>query len=151
MSAGILTMAPACKKGHPVDGNGHCTVLVVEVVDMVGRTEGGGHSGGHGWAWKHQQCQREHQSEEEGWTSPHDRWHCGRFGRQHWPFVRFQLGLRLLPHRGGAQDEQKPPPLHTTQTGKEHFKWIQGPSSPAFQPGEWNKRRKAFKIEKANN
>lgn len=73
MRRGIPTMAPTCKKGHPVDGNGHCTVLVVEVVHMVGRTEGGGHSGGHGGARKHQQRQRKHQSEEEGWTSPHDR------------------------------------------------------------------------------
>lgn len=54
METGALTMAPTCKKGHPVDGNGHSTVLVVEVVDVVGRTEGGRHSGGHSWAWEHQ-------------------------------------------------------------------------------------------------
>lgn len=136
MRAGILTMAPTCKKGHPVDGNGHCTVLVVEVVDMVGCTEGGGHSSGHSWARKHQQCQRKHQSEEKGWASPHDRRHRGRFGCQHQLFVHFQLGLCLLPRWGGVCDEQKAPPTHTTETGKEHLNGIQGPSFPAFQPGE---------------
>lgn len=43
-------MAPTCKKGHPVDGNGHSAMLVVEVVDMVGGTEGRRDSCGHGWA-----------------------------------------------------------------------------------------------------
>ncbi|KAK5848623.1 hypothetical protein PBY51_006221 [Eleginops maclovinus] len=41
-------------------------MLVVEVVDVVGGTEGRGHSGCHGWAGEHQQCQREHQPEQEG-------------------------------------------------------------------------------------
>lgn len=68
-----LTMAPTCKKGHPVDGNGHSTMLVVEVVYMVGGTERGGNSGGHSWAGEHQQRQREHQPEQEGRTGPHDR------------------------------------------------------------------------------
>lgn len=48
-----LTMAPTCKEGHPVDGNGHSTMLVMEVVDVVGGAEGGGNSGGHSWAGKH--------------------------------------------------------------------------------------------------
>lgn len=74
-----LTMAPTCKKGHPVDGNGHSAMLVVEVVDVMGGTEGGGNSGGHSWAGKHQQCQREHQPEQKGRTGPHHRWRC------HWP------------------------------------------------------------------
>lgn len=48
-----LTMAPACKKGHPVDGNGHGTMLVVEVVDVVGGAQGGRDSGSHGGAGEH--------------------------------------------------------------------------------------------------
>ncbi|KAJ4949673.1 hypothetical protein JOQ06_021182 [Pogonophryne albipinna] len=60
-------------KGHPVYGNGHSTMLVVKVVDVVGGTEGGGNSGCHGWAGEHQQCQREHQPEQEGWAGPHNR------------------------------------------------------------------------------
>ena len=67
-----LTMAPTRKKGHPVDGNGHSTMLVVEVVDVVGGTEGGGNSGGHSWAGEHQQRQREHQPEQKGRTGPHN-------------------------------------------------------------------------------
>lgn len=148
MRAGFLTMAPTCKKGHPVDGNGHCTMLVVEVVDMVGCTEGRGHSGSHSRARKHQQCQREHQSEEEGRTSPHHRWHRSRLRRQHQTFIWLQFGLCLLPQRGGAWDEQKAPPPHTTQTGKKHLKEIQGPLSPALQTGEEKKRRKLWKNKK---
>lgn len=75
-------MAPTCEKGHPVDGNGHSTMLVVEVVDMVGGTEGGGDSGGHGWAGEHQQSQREHQPEQEGRAGPHHGRRCRLPGYQ---------------------------------------------------------------------
>lgn len=70
-----LTMAPTCHKGHPVDGNGHSAMLVVEVVNMVSGAEGGGDSGGYGWTWEHQQCQREHQPEQQGRAGPY---HGGR-------------------------------------------------------------------------
>lgn len=30
-----LTMAPSCKKRHPVDSNGNSTMFIMEVVDMV--------------------------------------------------------------------------------------------------------------------
>lgn len=34
-----LTMAPSCKKRHPVDGNRNSAMLIVEMVDMVCGTE----------------------------------------------------------------------------------------------------------------
>jgi len=79
---GDLTMAPTCKEGHPVDGNGHGAVLVVEMVDVVGGAEGGGNSGGHGGAREHQQRQRQHQPEQEGRAGPHHWRHHGRPGHQ---------------------------------------------------------------------
>lgn len=66
-------MAPTRKKGHPVDSNGHSPMLVMKVVDVMGGTEGGGDPGGYSWAGEHQQSQREHQPEQEGWTGPDNR------------------------------------------------------------------------------
>lgn len=146
METGNLTMAPTCKKGHPVDGNGHSTMLVVEMVDVVGGTEGGGNSGGHSWAGEHQQCQRKHQPEQKGWTGPHRGWCRHGFRYQYQPSIH--LHFHLLLHGGGAWNEQKAPPPRTTQTGREHLKWIQGPWSPAFQPGEETKMWKKVWIKK---
>ena len=42
---GTLTMASSGEEGHPVDGDGHSAVLVVEVVDVVGGAEAGRHAG----------------------------------------------------------------------------------------------------------
>lgn len=52
--ANDLTMAPTREKGHPVDGDGHSTMFIVEVVDVVGGAERGGDPGRHSWAGKHQ-------------------------------------------------------------------------------------------------
>lgn len=93
-------MAPTCKEGHPVDGNGHSTMLVVEMVDMMGGTEGGGNSGSHSWAREHQQCQREHQPKQKGWTGPNCRRCCRRFRHKYQPSIH--LYFHLLLHRGGA-------------------------------------------------
>lgn len=133
MERGDLTMAPTCKKGHPVDGNGHSTMLVVEMVDVVCGTKGGGNSGSHSRAGEHQQRQREHQPKQKGRTGPHHRWRSGWLRYQKQPSIH--LHFHLL-HWGRAWDKEKAPPPHTTQTGSEHLKWIQCPWSPAFQPGE---------------
>lgn len=115
-------------------------MLVVEMVNVVGGTEGGGNSGGHSWAGEHQQSQRKHKPEQEGRTGPYRRWSRSRFGDQYQPSLN--LDLHLLLHWGGAWYEQKAPPPHTTQTGREHLKWIQGPWSPVFRTGEEKKKKK---------
>lgn len=93
-------MAPTCKEGHPVNGNGHSAMLVVKMVDVVGGAEGGGNSGSYSWAGKHQQCQREHQPEEKGWTGPNRRRRCHRFRHRYEPSI--YLYFHLLLHGGGA-------------------------------------------------
>ena len=93
-------MTPTCKKGHPVDGNGHSAMLVVEVVDMVGCTEGGGDPSSHSWAWEYQQCQGEYQPKQEGRTCPHH-WRCCNWPR-HKEQPSSYLHFHLLLHGGGA-------------------------------------------------
>lgn len=72
-------MAPTREERHPVDGDGHCSMLVVEVVDVVGGAEAGGDAGGHGRAGEGQQGQGEHQPEQAGRAGPHQ----GRHGPLH--------------------------------------------------------------------
>lgn len=39
-----LTVAPSCKEGHPVDGNGDSPMLVVKVVNMMCGAQTGRHA-----------------------------------------------------------------------------------------------------------
>ena len=97
----VPTVTTTSKEGHPVDGNGHGAMLVVEVVDVVGGAETGGDASSHGRAGEHQQRQGEDQPEQVGRTGTHygGGRGGGRPGHQEQASVHLHQGPR---HRGGA-------------------------------------------------